>query len=173
MTDLMFIDVVSRCLPGVLLLLAGVSKLTQMRWFVASLRHYRLLPLRSVVPVAVFIALSETALGGVLIIGWLTPWAEIGASSLFVVFTAAMVINLLRQRPDLECGCMRRGQKLNWLAVFRNLAMVSLLLVPLQRATLSSALITSAVVVSLTLLVLAIVLDINRQPHVNEHSITA
>jgi hypothetical protein len=169
----MLLDSASRFIPGIVLFVAGTSKLIQLSWFAARVDGYALLPRRTALAAALLIVVSELAFGGLLLLGLLPAFSTIGAICLFLIFTAGMVINLLRNRTDLECGCLRRGHKVNWGAVCRNLAMVTLLLLPLQRSTWSSTIIVWSFGVSLAVIVLAVALDLDAQRGVKKASVAA
>ncbi|MEF9603853.1 methylamine utilization protein MauE, partial [Paracoccus sp. PXZ] len=56
--------------------------------------------------------------------------AAITAAGLLLVFAAALAINVLRGRTQIDCGCFRNGlkQPVSWLLVLRNLVLTGLAL---------------------------------------------
>lgn len=115
------------------LLLAGIlaaggsSKLAEPLAFAGVVANYRLLPTGLVAPFAFALPVVEvgTALG--LLLPATRPAAAGLAAGLLLLFAAAMAINLLRGRGDIDCGChagpMR--QRIGWPLVVRNLALAA------------------------------------------------
>ena len=139
-----------RLLLGVLLLSVGGSKLAHLRQFQRGIQDYQLLPrvLQAKsdfsLTLATAIAVAELLAGLGLLSGfWLVP-AALLAMALFIVFCAAMSINLMRGRRDLSCHC--RGvvgnHLISWWLVRRNslliLGLVLLLVTPPDSFTVAS-----------------------------------
>lgn len=120
---------------------AGPPKLAARDAFAGVLANYRLLPDRLVTPVALLLPCLEIAVAAGLLIPATRPLAASGAGLLLLLFAAAMAVNLLRGRSDIDCGCAigRLRERIGWPLVARNLllAAVALLLVigtPASRA---------------------------------------
>ncbi|MFO1048440.1 MAG: MauE/DoxX family redox-associated membrane protein [Geminicoccaceae bacterium] len=120
---------------------AGPPKLAARDAFAGVLANYRLLPDRLVAPVALLLPCLEIAVAAGLLIPATRPLAALGAGLLLLLFAAAMAVNLLRGRSDIDCGCAigRLRERIGWPLVARNLvlATVALLLVvgtPASRA---------------------------------------
>lgn len=90
---------------GGLLLLAGVPKLRDREGGLAAVQGYRLLPEAAERLVAIALPYVEILLGILLVAGLGAPFVPAAATVLFLVFFAALSINLLRGRRDLDCGC--------------------------------------------------------------------
>lgn len=120
---------VSRILIGVVLALASVGKWLNLGWFATVLTNYRLVPPAAARAAAVVVTGCESVLAGLLLTGRGHPWAEIAASVFLAGATAAIALNLLRGRTDLECGCSgRAGHRIEWNLVVRNLGLIGLAL---------------------------------------------
>ncbi len=117
-----------RLLLGVLLLSVGVSKLAHPRQFQRGIQDYHILPslLEKKLALAALLSfgipLAELLAGLGLLSGfWLVP-AIVLAIALFVVFSAAITINLVRGRHDLSCHCggIVGNHLISWWLVGRN-----------------------------------------------------
>jgi uncharacterized membrane protein len=89
---------------AILLASAGVHKWWARREFQAVVAAYGLLPAAAVGPVAAWLGLLELATAA----GLLSPAVRVAgavAAALFLVYAAALAINLRRGRTDLDCGC--------------------------------------------------------------------
>jgi len=111
-----------RMFVAFILLAAGAAKLQSRREFVAVIRNYRLLPNGLVGWAAYVVPVSEVAVAVGLLTGYRLDWAAAGATLLFVVFAAAIAVNLLRGRRHISCGCFGGGgeKELSWALVVRN-----------------------------------------------------
>lgn len=118
----------SRVIVGVFLLLAAVSKFVLFRWFVKTITDFKVVPVRYAVPTALIVLLAELVTG-VFVLGGIQPrLASYSAIALFTCFTFAILINLVRRRFDLECGCLSLWKKnrVGWQLLFRNLGLLGL-----------------------------------------------
>ena len=120
---------------------AGPPKLAARDAFAGVLANYRLLPDRLVTPVALVLPGLEIAVALGLLLPATRPPAALGACLLLLLFAAAMAVNLLRGRSDIDCGCAigLLRERIGWPLVARNLllAVVALLLAwgrPVARA---------------------------------------
>lgn len=90
---------------GVLLLLAGWTKLRDLETFRDTLANYELLPMPLLAPAALGLATAECA-AGMLLLPTATRAAGAGlAVALWLVVTAAVVAALARGRGGIDCGC--------------------------------------------------------------------
>ena len=87
-----------------LLLSAAAHKLRDLRAFDAAVAAYELVPRRGGPAIARLIVASEL---GVTVGLWLTSAAApaLIAAMLLTTYTAAIAINLVRGRRDIDCGC--------------------------------------------------------------------
>ena len=119
---------------------AGLAKLVARDTFAGVVANYRLLPEWLVTPTAVVLPCVEIAVAIGLLFAATRPGAALVALVLLLLFAAAMAINLLRGRRDIDCGCAigRLRERIGWPLVARNLmlAVIAVLLAsgtPLER----------------------------------------
>jgi hypothetical protein len=114
---------------AMLLLTASVHKWRELGVFAVTLRAYRLMPDAAVLVVAPLVAAVEAALGTAMLIPRARPAAAIAGAALLGLYAAAIAINLVRGRRDLDCGCGgREGRRpiAPWM-VTRNLLLAAAL----------------------------------------------
>ncbi|MGF6823919.1 putative membrane protein YphA (DoxX/SURF4 family) [Microbacterium sp. ZKA21] len=92
-------------LLGGMLLLAGIPKLRDRRGMLQAVQGYRLLPAPLERLAAAVLPLAEVLLGAFLVAGVPAPVVPACAAALFLMFFAALALNLLRGRRELDCGC--------------------------------------------------------------------
>lgn len=108
---------------------AAATKLRALPIFTATLADYRLIP-RAFLRVAGVLVI---AIEGVVAAGLIWPDARgacgvIGAGVL-LVYGAAIAINLIRGRPEIDCGCSLQRRPIAYWMVVRNLLFALALLV--------------------------------------------
>lgn len=106
---------------------AGPAKLLARDEFAGVIANYRLLPGLLVAPFAVALPTLEIAAAlGLLVPATRAPAALLAAGLLFL-FAAAMAINLVRGRRDIDCGCAigRLRERIGWPLVARNLLLAA------------------------------------------------
>ncbi|WP_353227877.1 MauE/DoxX family redox-associated membrane protein [Novosphingobium sp.] len=117
---------------GIVFVEAGLAKLRHRELVPGVVANYRILPDGLVNPVAAALPLAELGLGLALFVSVVTGGglriAALPAAALFVVFAAAMAINIVRGRRMIDCGCGRSQlrQPLSWGLVVRNLVLAAL-----------------------------------------------
>ncbi|HEX6137478.1 MAG TPA: MauE/DoxX family redox-associated membrane protein [Casimicrobiaceae bacterium] len=111
---------------GVVLLGAVVHKLRGWSAFRAAVADYRLLPDALVAPAAVALCALEAIAGIALLVDGLRIVGASLAIAAIGVATAAVTINVLRGRTDVDCGCggIEGRQPLSWGLVARNGALL-------------------------------------------------
>lgn len=130
-----------RTLVALVFLTASLGKMRHWVVFQGVIANYRLLPDALVAPIADLLPPVEALVGILLLLGLATPWPQAGAAVLLLIFAAAMGVNLLRGRRDIDCGCFQSAlkQRLSWSLVARNAVLVLLLgmaVVPSEPSTL-------------------------------------
>ena len=114
---------------GALLLIGAVDKLRDGTAFRAAVENYRLLPNGATGLVARTLPLLEAAAGALLLP---TATRSLGAAlalALLALFTGAIVVNLLRGRDRIDCGCGGTlHTPLSWGLVLRNALLMLLTL---------------------------------------------
>ena len=100
---------------ALLLATSAWQKLRAPRFFSASLASYRLVPERTVAVASVLVIATELALAVALVVGLVLPLvrpiAALGAVCLLAVYSGAILLNLLRGRRDIDCGCSGPGAR--------------------------------------------------------------
>ena len=114
-----------RLVLGVLLLLAGVTKLVDRARFREAVADYDILPSRLERPFAALLPWLETTLGVLLLLGLGTTAAAALAAPLFLSFALAIGINLWRGR-NFDCHCFGsvQNERIGWPALLRSIALV-------------------------------------------------
>jgi uncharacterized membrane protein YphA (DoxX/SURF4 family) len=116
-----------RLIFGTMFLAAGASKLSDLGEFADAIKHYQLIPGATAGAVARGVAVTEAALGIVLLLGAAIPIASFLGSVLLVIFALAMAINLIRGR-QIPCGCKRESEPIQIKHIVRNAAGVAALI---------------------------------------------
>jgi hypothetical protein len=126
---------------GLVFVQAAIAKLRHRDLFPGVLANYRLLPETLIAPIAMFLPVAELLIGLALLAGG-QRFAVLPAAVLLCAFAAAMAINIVRGRSQIDCGCGRSQlrQPLSWLLVARNIALVAVMLPRLLPAPPSSSL---------------------------------
>lgn len=112
-----------RTFIALVLLVAGISKLSGRREFIEAVRNYRLLPENLAIFVGRWIPVLEAMIGISLLLGILVSLTTFAAAALFVLFGIAVAVNLLRGRRNISCGCFgpQQNHHLTWILVARNM----------------------------------------------------
>lgn len=125
---------------GLMLLLAAIHKLSDIHRFQAVLADYRVLPVAVAPVAAIILPAIEAGLG----LAWLfTPAASLPAvatTALLFLYTLGIVVNLLRGRIHISCGCgfgnaAGTGDSLSWGLVLRNVVLIGAAAVALVPVT--------------------------------------
>lgn len=110
---------------GGLLLLAGVTKLTDRLAFRQAVAEYQVLPASLERPFAMALPWLEIVIGALLLLGLATRDAAALAALLFLSFGVAIGVNLLRgRRFDCHCFGSVRSDPIGWAALIRSAALV-------------------------------------------------
>jgi hypothetical protein len=105
---------------ALILFAAAWHKLTEPLMFQAALDAYRLLPSVMTAAAARALPVVEATIGVALIVPS-TRQAALSAFALLMAFyAAAIAINLLRGRAQIDCGCGAEVHLLSWALVARN-----------------------------------------------------
>jgi hypothetical protein len=114
-----------------------------------------MIPSRFAAPLAVALSAAELACGGLLLLGWLPRLAAIAGIALFAMFTLTLASALRRHSLPGDCGCFKPGHKASELSVYRNVALIGMLLLRLGEDRWSQPLTAAALIVLLAGLVLS------------------
>lgn len=125
------IATIGRTLVGAILLLAGVVKLkTGAQLFSQAILGYRLVPPAFATLLGRILPWIEVITGICLIFGLVSMVANLLAFTLLLTFSTAMTFSLYRGHKH-DCGCfgLARKKQLRWQMVYRNLALMGILVV--------------------------------------------
>lgn len=138
-------------LIAVLLGAAAWHKLTAFAEFRDALTAYQLLPIWAVPGAAVLFAVLEAGTVAGLLLRW--PGAHLAALALLAVYSGAMLVNLLRGRRFIDCGCGGASRPISGALVCRNAVLMGVCLLaapapgtlgPLGVLTVAAAVLTGA-----------------------------
>jgi uncharacterized membrane protein len=126
---------------AVILLSAASHKLRARDRFARQLADYALLPESTIGWVARLLPALEVLVGVALLVPALRTVGAIAAALMLVLYSAAIAINLLRGRRDIDCGCSGPGleRPLGAPLIVRNavlLGMAALVALPASHAAL-------------------------------------
>jgi len=116
-----YLSLVLRFYIGYIFIHASTSKIHYPAEFAESLAAYQMIPYWSVNFMALFLPWLELTCGLFLILGLRTKVVTSILGSLLVVFTFAILINLLRGSP-IHCGCFENvDHPIGWRDIARDL----------------------------------------------------
>jgi hypothetical protein len=119
-----YVVLAARGVVGGLLVLAGVGKVLGASRFTAIVASLRVLPSSLNGPMSRTIPVAEVVAGVMLLIGG-NSMAAVCAILLLASFGAAIAVNIVRGRTDLDCGCFGgTGGLLHWGQVWRNAGLI-------------------------------------------------
>src|SRR6185437_12643335 len=118
-SSLPMIDLFLRFLLALVFAVAAISKLQNADEFHGVVRNFRLLPEAVDGALAAALPWVELVIAASLLLGIATFASGAIAGVLLLVFAAAIAINIVRGRTEIDCGCFRQGmrQRLNWALV--------------------------------------------------------
>jgi len=117
-----------RDLLGLLLTLAALGKFAGLKKFRTVLFSYDLFPIWAVFFLSYALPTIELVTGVALFFTLIPGVTGVLAASLFVCFGLVMVVNLLRGKSDLVCGCFGSKGIISWQTVARTLGLAGLAL---------------------------------------------
>lgn len=124
----MIIALLGRIVIGTTLLVAGMGKVQNgQSKFLQSILGYDLVPQAVAAFMANWLPWLELMVGAMLLAGLFSQVASITAFGLFLIFTGAITLSLLRGM-DNDCGCFRHVTPVQWRLVFRDVLLMGLLL---------------------------------------------
>jgi hypothetical protein len=110
---------------------AAIEKLRDREMFLFQLDEYRLLP-RALVPIVGPLIIAAEMLTAILLLLHTPVYGVIAGSLLLGVYGLGILINLLRGRTWMDCGCLGSdGEGLSYWLVLRNLVLLAALVLVL------------------------------------------
>ena len=115
-----------RVFLALVLLHAAQHKLRDPAGFAAAVADYRILPPRLAVAAWALLSALEFAIGVALLVPGTAPLAAGAAGALLLLYSGAILVNLLRGRRGLDCGCAgpARPRAIGEGLLFRNALLV-------------------------------------------------
>jgi Methylamine utilisation protein MauE len=134
--DPVFIWVASAA-AGTIFFASSLMKLRDVEIFRSAVINYRLLPQWAELPFSWAIPIAEGVSSLGMFFGPTRFWAAIALVALLCMFTLAILINILRGRDDIDCGCFGPvlRQKLSRWMLVRNAVVMMLVVTPLAAAS--------------------------------------
>jgi len=125
------LQLVARAGLSLLLGWSGAHKLRDVGAFRAALEGYELLPPRWAVPAGAGLIAAEVGIASGLLLPRVAGVAALAAAGLLTLYAAAIAINLVRGRRDIDCGCAGPAgrQPISAGLVARNAALAAVALV--------------------------------------------
>ena len=118
----------TRIFVGIVLLIAALLKFIDRRGFGEAVRDYGILPKRVAGVFAKWLPVIEFATAVGMLLGLFLFLAIPTSLVLFLMFGSAVMVNLVRGRRKISCGCFGAGldKELNWTLVGRNVVLTCL-----------------------------------------------
>lgn len=154
-----YLSVAARFFVGGLFVLGALTKWLKFQWFVGILIKYDLTPRRAAASIAFVIPGLEAFVGYLMLRGLWMPASMYATVGLLLTFTTAVLVNLVRNKVDVECGCssLWKNTRIGWHLVCRNLGLIGLTLLSNQSRSWNLTLLAPCILLSsLALFVLTI-----------------
>lgn len=113
---------------------AAWHKLRDLESFADLLADYRVVPERATGAVSRGVAAAEVAVIAALLVPGLQRIGAALATAMLLLYAAAMTVNIVRGRRQLDCGCGGPPQRLGWSLVVRNLVLTAVAALALHRS---------------------------------------
>jgi uncharacterized membrane protein YphA (DoxX/SURF4 family) len=122
------IESIALTIIAFIFLAGSVRKLADLGSFEQAIASYELTNDAITWSLSRLIPILELSAGSILLIPTMRETGALIAIGLLVFVTAAVVINLLRGRTELSCGCggFEEDQPISWNLVLRNLTLIGL-----------------------------------------------
>lgn len=113
--------IVSRVIPALVFIYAGIGKITDPEAFAQSIINYKLFPISSVNIIAIIIPWIELIAGILLLFGIAVKENIVIINALLALFIILVVISMARGL-NIECGCYgaRGGQQVGFQKIIEN-----------------------------------------------------
>jgi len=105
---------------------AALHKIANFAEFRQTIVDYRLLPERLAGPASAALTGAEILAFALLLLPGCRGFGALAAALLLLGYGAAMTINLMRGRKNIDCGCGGPGQSISWALVGRNVLLAGL-----------------------------------------------
>jgi uncharacterized membrane protein YphA (DoxX/SURF4 family) len=128
MTAVMYGTMLERLIMGAFILYVGVIKIRHgPNRLLESILGYDLVPRGVAAVLARWLPWVEVLSGLMLIFGFMSQLAALLVFGLFLIYTAAITLSLIRGKNN-DCGCFASLTPVQWRLVYRNIILMALLL---------------------------------------------
>jgi uncharacterized membrane protein YphA (DoxX/SURF4 family) len=109
-----------------LFIMSSIPKIKDKAYFTGVVSNYRILPSVVAKLFGVIFPYLELLIGLLLLLGLFTNEVLLISYLCILVFTVAMLINLLRGRKQIDCGCFgpKLSQKIGPIGILRNIILI-------------------------------------------------
>lgn len=121
---------------GLIFAASALMKFRNLETFEGAVINYRMLPAFLARPFAYVVPIAELSGAAAIVLPVTRVMGSIMLMCLIFAFTAAIVINLMRGRYDVDCGCFGPAlrQTLSWWLVIRNAMLLGMVAIAFCRA---------------------------------------
>ncbi|TJY42665.1 DoxX family membrane protein [Cohnella pontilimi] len=125
------IEVIIRCILSYIFISSAITKLFNYDEHVRIVKNYKLTPRKFIQFIGFILTvliLSEIFTGALFLINQWANLASFMCLGLLILYTLAIIANLLRNRVDISCGCggILGNHNISWSLVVRNFVLVIL-----------------------------------------------
>jgi hypothetical protein len=122
--------IIVRTFLAALLLASAAHKFMALDQFRLAVTDYDVLPRQMIGAVTWGLPLAELIIGAALLWQPFHLWAGVAAAMMFALYAVVMLVNLVRGRRDIECGCsFGSGRTVSYALPFRNAGLAALAMV--------------------------------------------
>ncbi|XKK34000.1 DoxX family membrane protein [Bacillus sp. A17A.1] len=131
------IILIFRVIIGILFLSTAISKILDFKKHVIIVKEYEIIPHKLAKFFSIFEVILEFSCAILLLLGLFPIIAGLGLFILLVLYTMGIVINLLRKRTTISCGCggIAGNHHLSWFLVLRNIVLLTVVSFLLKNQT--------------------------------------
>ncbi|NSW86231.1 MAG: DoxX family membrane protein [Syntrophobacteraceae bacterium] len=123
-----YLALLLRLYIGGLFIYASMYKINYAAEFAETIASYQIVPYWLVNPMAVFLPWTELVGGLLLFSGFRARSAAVLIGFLLLLFSVAVLVNLLRDAP-ISCGCFQTlGEKMTWKTLARDIIWLAMVI---------------------------------------------
>ena len=122
---------------GILFLSTAISKISDFKKHVIIVKEYEIIPQKLAKSFSIFEVILEFSCASLLLLGLFPVISGLVLFILLVLYTTGIVINLLKKRTTISCGCggIAGNHHLSWFLVFRNIVLLTVVYFLLKNQT--------------------------------------
>ncbi|KXY27344.1 MULTISPECIES: MauE/DoxX family redox-associated membrane protein [Bacillus] len=131
------IILILRVMIGILFLSTAISKISDFKKHVIIVKEYEIIPQKLAKSFSIFEVILEFSCASLLLLGLFPVISGLVLFILLVLYTTGIVINLLKKRTTISCGCggIAGNHHLSWFLVFRNIVLLTVVYFLLKNQT--------------------------------------